>query len=53
MIARLSALAGPAPGIAQESPFPVPGLEGAVEFWRQVFARYGSPTLRCSIRRGA
>jgi peptidoglycan lytic transglycosylase D len=27
---------------AEESPFPVPaGLEGAVEFWKQIFTRYG------------
>lgn len=27
--------------VAQESPFPVPeGLEGAVEFWKQIFSRY-------------
>jgi membrane-bound lytic murein transglycosylase D len=28
---------------AQERPFPVPdGLEGAVNFWKQIFAQYGS-----------
>jgi len=42
MIALLAALARPAPGIAQESPFPVPpGIEDAVAFWRQVFTQYG------------
>jgi len=31
---------------AQEAPFPVlPGLEGAVEFWKLVFTRYGASEL--------
>lgn len=29
--------------LAQEAPFPIPeGLEGAVEFWKQIFSRYDS-----------
>ncbi len=36
-------LARPVRVVAQDMPFPVPpGLEGAVEFWKQIFTRYGS-----------
>ncbi len=39
-LAALLALA-PARAAAEDAPFPVPaGLEGAVEFWKQIFTRY-------------
>jgi len=42
LITALVSLMGPQRlAVAQVSPFPVPaGLEGAVEFWQQVFSRY-------------
>ncbi len=37
---------GPGPLFAQTSPFPVPdGLQGAVDFWKQVFTRHDSGEL--------
>jgi hypothetical protein len=37
----LLVLSWPSVATAQTSPFPIPaGLEGAVEFWKQVFSRY-------------
>jgi len=42
LILLLDALTPFAPG-AQQGPFPVPaGLQGAVDFWKQVFTRHGS-----------
>jgi hypothetical protein len=33
----------PDPAWSQESPFPVlPGLEGAVEFWKKIFTRFST-----------
>jgi membrane-bound lytic murein transglycosylase D len=40
-LSLLMLLSQPSIAFAQTSPFPVPaGLEGAVEFWKQVFSRY-------------
>lgn len=42
LLSLLLVLSRASMAIAQPSPFPVPaGLEGAVEFWQQVFSRYG------------
>src|SRR5690242_21883759 len=39
----VSALGFASPLRAQEPPFPVPdGLEGAVSFWKQIFAQYST-----------
>ena len=41
-LALLITLAYGVSAFAQESPFPVlPGLESSVDFWRQIFTRYG------------
>ncbi|MGZ8454906.1 MAG: hypothetical protein ACXWZE_22680 [Candidatus Binatia bacterium] len=41
LISLLDAFSPFAPG-AQQGPFPVPaGLQGAVDFWKQVFTRHG------------
>ncbi|HEX9454248.1 MAG TPA: hypothetical protein VGA27_07805, partial [Candidatus Binatia bacterium] len=41
ILSLLLVLSRPSIAIAQTSPFPIPaGLEGAVEFWKQVFSRY-------------
>ncbi|HWH77029.1 MAG TPA: lytic transglycosylase domain-containing protein, partial [Candidatus Binatus sp.] len=42
LLSLLLASSPPAMATAQEPPFAIPaGLEGAVEFWQQVFSRYG------------
>ena len=41
LLTLLFALAYPSTALVQHRPFPVPpGLEGSVQFWKQIFARY-------------